>query len=302
MSVLNRLAINGVLTGKSRGAALCGDCIKLFKLLPAKSLDVVCGSPPYVLKGERYGADSRKWPIADWVPWMVEVTREAIRVVRNCVIWIVNGSVQKGRYLPACEGLVWRMYELGYVCERPVIWYKNSAPNRKDWFVNDWEFCLVFRPADSTRFWNGKLIATPPKYESGGDFRQRGKDGQRRQGGKYPQKPLTSPRDVIITYQEPGAVSGLVRATVGGGHMGSKLACENEAPYPEKLVKPLLQVTVPQGGSVGDPFCGSATTLSVAEQLGLQWVGFDIRQSQVDLAGRRIAEVRRKMADEKENV
>jgi hypothetical protein len=36
--------------------------------------------------------------------------------------------------------------------------------------------------------------------------------------------------------------------------MGSKLACENEAPYPEKLVKPLLQVTVPQGGSVCDPF------------------------------------------------
>jgi len=48
----------------------------------------------------------------------------------------------------------------------------------------------------------------------------------------------------------------------------------------------------PPGGIVIDPFSGSDTTVCVAEKWGRSGYGFDIRQSQVDLGYRCLAEVK----------
>ena len=261
------------------GTATAGDCLEKLSAMKTASVDLVIGSPPYAGKGERYGGKSKPWPTTDWVDWMQLVTQEAVRVSRNVVVWIVNGNVRKGRYNPACEGLVWRCFVDGIICERPAIWHKNAPPNRNDWFGNDWEFCLAFRPLHSTRYFDGKEIGTPRKYKTGGRFRQRTKTGERRLGNEYPENELTRPRDVL-------------RATVGGGHLGWKRAHENEAPYPEKIVEPFVRTCCPWGGIVLDPFCGSGTTLAVAEKFGRKWIGFDSRQSQIDLSMQRIAEIR----------
>lgn len=255
-----------------------GDCIQQLDAMLPNAVDLIIGSPPYAEKGERYGK-TKPWPTREWVEWMLQVTIKAIRVSRNCVVWVVNGSVRDGQYLPACEGLVWRAHEYGLTCERPAIWHKNAPPNRKDWFGNDWEYCLAFRPRESTRHFDWESIAEPPKYKAGGRFRQRNATGERRLGNEYPTNKLARPRDVF-------------RVTVGGGHLGSKLAHENEAPFPEGIAEPFVKVLCPVGGVVLDPFCGSGTTLAVAEKLGRQWIGIDCRASMVELSRRRIAEVR----------
>lgn len=259
-----------------------GDCLDVLKGMAAASVDLVIGSPPYAGKGERYG-EGDKWPLQDWIDWMFFVTREAVRVARNVVVWVVNGFVKDGIYNPACEGLVWACHRNGIRCERPVIWHKNAAPSQRPWFGNDWEFCLAFRPKQSTEYFDWEAIAEPPKFTAGGHFRQRNAKGKRTRGNDYPQSKLARPRDVI-------------RATVGGGHMGSKLAHENEAPYPEKLIEPFILTCCPVGGVVLDPFAGSGTTLAVAERLGRKWIGIDARDSQVELSGRRIEEVKGALA------
>jgi hypothetical protein len=206
---------------------------------------------------------------------MLRVTEEAVRVCRGYALWVVNGAVRDGRYLPACEGLVWQWHQRGGVCERPVIWHKNSPPNRKDWFANAWEFILAFRRPDVRPFFDWQAVAEPPKYTSGGHFRQRTTNGQRRRGSEYPQSKLARPKDVI-------------RVTVGGGHLGSALAHENEAPFPEKLAAHFVKACCPLGGTVLDPFMGSGTTCKVAVNLGRRAVGIDVRASQVQLASRRL--------------
>jgi len=70
--------------------------------------------------------------------------------------------------------------------------------------------------------------------------------------------------------------------------MGHKLAHENEAPFPESLVEPFVLSFCPPDGIVLDPFSGSGTTAAVAMLHGRRYIGIDIRQSQVDLANRRI--------------
>lgn len=76
----------------------------------------------------------------------------------------------------------------------------------------------------------------------------------------------------------------------GGGNIGSDLAHENEAPFPEKLAEFIVMSFCPPDGLVFDPFCGSGTVAAVCERLGRNSINSDIRQSQVDLTIRRIQE------------
>jgi len=72
--------------------------------------------------------------------------------------------------------------------------------------------------------------------------------------------------------------------------MGSDIAHENEAPYPESLVNFFVRSFCPPGGVVADPFMGSGTTAAVAIKNGRRFAGCDIRESEVKLANRRIKE------------
>jgi site-specific DNA-methyltransferase (adenine-specific) len=246
--------------------------------LSSKSVDLVLGSPPYC-DARTYGINAQR-KLQQWVGWMVQVTLEALRVSRGPVVWVVNGVVRKGEYWPAAEELLCAVRSAGGYLERPLIWHKNSPPNRKDWWVNDWEFvvCIKHEPG-SVPYFDWRSVAKPPKYKAGGAFRQRQRNGRRNRGNNYPQNALARPRDVL-------------RACVGGGQMGSKLAHENEAPFPESLIEQILPVLCPPQGTVLDPFCGSGTTAAVAKRLGRGYVACDLRESQVELTKRRLKEVK----------
>jgi hypothetical protein len=92
--------------------------------------------------------------------------------------------------------------------------------------------------------------------------------------------------DLVTCKIEPGDV---VRCLAGGNHMGSPLAHDNEAPYPERLAGFFVRSYCPPGGVVLDPFCGSGTTGAVAVRLGRRFVGFDVRPDQVELTRRRLS-------------
>lgn len=65
---------------------------------------------------------------------------------------------------------------------------------------------------------------------------------------------------------------------------------ENETQKPEGIVAPLLQYSVPAGGSVLDCFMGSGTTLVVAKAQGKRAVGIDVREEQCEAAARRLSQ------------
>ncbi len=268
------------------------DAIGFMATLPPDSVDLVFGSPPYVNKGARYQGEEkpRKWKCDEWIDFMLELTIRANRACRGDVMWVVNGNIKDSEYCPACEGLIWKWYESGRALERPCIWRKNPPCNRLDWYVNSWEYVLVFPKEGSTRHFDWEAVAQAPKFKSGGQFRQRDSKGERKLGSQYPQGKLVRPRDFIHDLPDSCYV------TVGGGHMGSPLSSQNEAPYPEKLVEYFLPVLSPLNGIVCDPFLGSGTTAKVALKYGRRFVGCDIRQNQIDLSNQRILEVSHSIA------
>ncbi len=246
-----------------------------------KSVDCVISSPPYTNR-RTYGQTGIARGLMDWVnDLMVPATEEALRVSRGPVLWVVNGCVKKGQYVPAVEVLIATLYArfatgvIDAALEHPLIWSKNAAPNRRDWWSNQWEYIVPIVPRSWKRYFDWQAIATPQKFKSGGVFRQRAVDGSRRVGKVYTRNALARPYDII-------------RATVGGGHMGHPLAHHNEAPFPESLVSQILPAICPAGGTVADPFCGSGTVGAVARRLERHaWLS-DIRRSQIELSRQRL--------------
>lgn len=101
--------------------------------------------------------------------------------------------------------------------------------------------------------------------------------------------------EAILAEYESG---GIAHCQVGGGQMGHKLAHENEAPYPVELAERYVLSFVPPGGVVLDPFCGSGTTVHAAVENRRRAVAFDVRQSQVELAARRMETVQPRLVVE----
>ena len=221
-------------------------------------------------------------PTDAWVEWMLQVTTEAVRVSRGDVLWVVNGAVKGGRYLPAVEGLIWRWHCNGGWCERPVIWTRMCRPIARTGSPTTGNPWSVSGSPDRGPTSIGRPWPSALKYTSGGRFRQRGTNGQRRLGNEYPKNKLACPRDVV-------------RVTVGGGHLGSRLAHLSVAPFPEDLVRYFVLALCPTGGIVADPFCGSGTTGKVAVKTGRRFIGCDIDPDQV--AGRIGASAKRRVVD-----
>lgn len=271
-----------------------GDAVRL--PFPDQCFSLVLGSPPYV-DARLYLEDGRDLGISrgcpEWVEWMLSVTAEAQRVCRGPVVWIAAGVTRDRNYWPACEGLMWEWFARGGHAYRPCYWHRVGIPGSggDQWFRADVEYAMCFKRPGALPWTDNTAMGEPPKFAPGGEVSHRRSDGQRVNG-------LCSTKrgtDGTLKYEKTGYIPPekanpgcLVRTNVGGGLLGSPIAHENEAPFPEALAEHFLRSLCPPGGTVLDPFSGSATTAAVAAKHGRRGLGFDLRRSQCELGARRI--------------
>lgn len=265
------------------------DCLEWLRAMPTDSADLVVCSPPYEA-ARTYGIDFKLRGQA-WVDWALERYLECVRVSRGAVVWVVEGQTRRFCWSASPVLLMADLHRRGVQLRKPPIYQRVGIPGGggPDWFRNDYEFCIA-----STK---GKLpwsdntaMGHTPKWAPGGDpshrlangrrvakvHTKRGQDEMQTQGYNPPAK------------ANPGNV---IACKVGGGRMGSELAHENEAPYPERVPEWFIRACCPPGGLVLDPFLGSGTTLAVAKKWGRCGAGCDVRASQIELARRRLDSV-----------
>lgn len=275
--------------------------------IPNMSVDLVFGSPPYV-DARNYLEDGKDLGISrdvhDWVEWMLLVTAECLRVSRGAVVWVAAGVTRDRNYQPACEGLMWEWFKRGGHAYRPCHWHRFGIPGSggDQWFRADVESVMCFKRPGALPWADPKATGKPPKYEAGGPMSNRLADGRRvgrDWSSRVRNRKPNGVRDVPDRpCHERYAVDGLVAnpgtlistGAAGGGNIGSRLAHENEAPFPEELAERFLLSLCPPSGLVLDPFSGSGTTVSVATMHGRNGIGLDLRQSQCELGQRRITE------------
>jgi site-specific DNA-methyltransferase (adenine-specific) len=263
---------------------LCGDNMELMRSMPDSSVDLVFTSPPYEaartygiefdLKGEAY------------VDWCLERYMECLRVSRGLVAWVIEGQTRQYRYTATPLLLMADLHRKGVHLRKPPAFARQGIPGSggPDWLRNDYEFIICATKGGKLPWADNMACGEPCKYKTGGAMSNRTVDGQRR-NAKTGKRLLGNNGRPEIT--NPG---NIIKCNVGGGHLGSHLAHENEAPFPEKLAEFFIRSFCPPAGIVLDPFCGSGTVPAVAKKWGRCFVGIDIRESQIELTKRRLLE------------
>lgn len=273
-----------------------GDAREIMRKLG--SVDLVFGSPPYC-DARTYGIKAQR-TCEEWVDWMLAITEVAAGISTGPVIWVAAGVTRDRNYWPACEGLMWEWWRRGgeHQLYRPCAFHRVGIPGSggKDWFRADWEYVMCFKPPGALAWADNTAAGHRPRWVAGSEISHRLTDGQwRNQCYTPPAKAnpgnlltgieyLKAAEDALDAYERGDVRSG----TVGGGHMGDRIAHNNEAPFPEWLAEVFVCSFCPPGGIVVDPFCGSGTTLAVARKWGRRGIGIDLRASQCDLTAGRL--------------
>lgn len=263
---------------------MVGDCLDVLRQFPDNHFDLIFCSPPYEnCRSYGIGFDLRG---QDWVDWAVERYIECTRVCRGLVAWVVEGKTKNFRWSATPALMIADLHRRGVRLRKPPIFHRVGIPGGggPDWWRNDYEFIVC--SSKGRLPWSDNLAAGhEQKYKSGGALSHRKKDGSRIDGKERLEK-VNSSRHKLAN---PGNVLHLV---TGGGHLGSRIAEEQEAPFPEALVDPFVRCFCPPGGIVGDIFCGSGTVAAVAIKTGRRYFCSDIREDQIELTRRRIDEAR----------
>lgn len=321
--------IASVLAGDRPYGFVAGECVPLLKDMEPGSVDLILGSPPYE-DARTYGIDFNLKG-QDWVDWMVEFFRAAVPVTRGLVVMVVgHGKTYKYRWSATPSLLEADLHRAGFDLRCPSIYYRHGVQGSggKDYFRYDHEWCVTVQNRDFAvgkgrnrgrlPWSNNVAFGHPPVYGPGGANTNRTasgrrvnqwgmtangeaqgnrrKDGQRQKKGRPSHVSSKRAQDGTMEVQQyrpptlanPGTV---IKCKVGGGHMGHPLAHENEAPYPASLAERFVLSFCPPGGVVLDPFSGSGTTVHVAHHYRRRGIGIDLRDSQVELATRRLAGV-----------
>lgn len=281
---------------------ILGDCLERLKEMESDSADLVFTSPPYEA-ARTYGIGFNLRG-QDWVDWAFARYVECVRVSRGLVAWVVEGQTRQFRYTATPALLMADLHRAGVKLRKPPIFHRVGIPGSggPDWLRNDWEW-IICAAKGKLPWSDNTACGAPPKYPAGGPPSHRLPDGTRTNdreklraagvtvGGRQSRTETGERRYSVYIPPKMANPGNVISCKVGGGHIGSRLAHDNEAPFPEKLAEFFIRSFCPPGGVVLDPFCGSGTTLKVALAHGRQAIGIDVRESQVELSGRRILEV-----------
>lgn len=266
-----------------------GDNLAIMRSMPDRSVDLVFTSPPYEA-ARTYGIGFNLRGQA-WVDWAVERFIECHRVSRGLVAWVIEGQTRQFRWSATPALFMADLHRRGVKLRKPPAFCRVGIPGSggPDWLRNDYEF-IVCASHGKLPWSDNTAMGKPPKFAPGGVPSHRLSNGRR--CNLVHTKTMANGRKAKQGYVAPKIANpgNLIDCHGGGGHMGSKLAHENEAPFPEKLAEFFIRSCCPPGGIVLDPHMGSGTVAAVAERHGRKWIGIDVRESQVELTGRRVAE------------
>ncbi len=301
---------------------ICGDCLEVMKDWPDGCVDLVFGSPPYE-DARTYGINFKLKGQA-WVDWMLLCVIESLRISKGLVAFVVEGKTKQFRWSATPILLMADLHRAGIHLRKPPAFHRIGIPGSggPDWLRNDYEFIVCCTNGRKLPWSDNTAMGHPPKWAPGGEMShrlsngtrknqwggsskstggERGKDGVLKQAKPKPSHKFTtklhtkaradgSMEEQMYAPPVKANPGNVIRCNVGGGQMGSPLAHENEASFPERLAEFFIRSFCPPAGIVVDLFSGSGTTVAVAEKWGRRWMGIDIRQSQADLTKRRVEE------------
>lgn len=247
-----------------------GDCVEVMAALPAESVDAIVTSPPYAMQRKStYGGIPEK----DYPAWTVAWMDEARRVLKPDGSAIINirPHIKNGQISDYTLRTRLALREAGWMELEELIWFKRSSPPmgstsrpRRAWESLHW-----FGK-------HGKAYSAPKANGAESD----------RIGAKGGRGYVVSPSD--------GFSSGTSRAhdvaEVNLGRPGrwDQDNIDHPAPFPVPVAEWCGKLITPPGGTILDPFNGSASTGVAALRNGWNYIGIDAVPEYIEMSGKRL--------------
>jgi hypothetical protein len=224
---------------------------------------------------------------------MHQVIRAAAPKVTGLIAIVCEGQTKRFRYSCAPVLLMADLHRAGFHLRKPPIFHRVGIPGSggPDWLRNDYEPIVCITRPGKLPWSDNTALGHPPTWAPGGALSHRVRDGHR--VGWAPNGTTAGDLHNGKGYDPPVLANpgNVIKCNVGGGQLGDKRAHRNEAPFPLKLAEFFVRSFCAPNGLVVDPFAGSGTTGHAAKKWGRRFAGCDIRESQVDLCRRRLADV-----------
>jgi len=249
-----------------RNRLLEGDCIRLMRDLPERSVDLIFADPPYNLQLQqelhrpnhsRVDGVTDAWDhfesFAAYDGFTEAWLKEARRVMQDdAAIWVIGSYHNIFRV-----GAI--LQDLGFWILNDIVWRKtNPMPNFRG---------RRFTNAHETLIWAAK------HEESRYTFNYRA------------MKALNEDLQMRSDWSLP-ICGGPERLRDGAGRKA------HATQKPEALLYRILLATSKPGDLVLDPFLGSGTTAAVAKRLGRDYLGFEREADYLRVAEERVAATR----------
>ena len=269
----------------SKGAAYCGDSLKLLKELPNDSVQLVMTSPPFALQRKKEYGNQEQHEYVDWLSEFAKLVYEKLRPDGSFVLDL-GGSYRKG--VPVRSLYNFRIPirfcdDIGFFLAEDFYWFNSSKlPSPIEWVnkrklrVKDsvntvWWFSKTEYPKADVRNVLApysermkKLLKNPEKYykpkvrPSGHNI---SKNFQKDNGGSIPSNLLQIPNSESSSQYLSGCKATSVK--------------RHPARFPAKLPEFFIRFLSDPDDLVVDIFSGSNTTGQVAEVEGRSWISFE---------------------------
>ena len=248
-----------------------GDCIDVMATLPAESVDAVITSPPYAMQRKAtYGGV----PEADYPAWTVAWMREARRLLKpdGSVVINIRPHIKNGQLSDYTLRTRLALRDDGWNEVDELIWHKTNAmpmgartKPRRSWESMHW-FSLHGRPF-SNPLANGKPATRTVDVQRFGQHVKHGWDHYNVSASTNP--PVSRCTDLV----------SLSKGAEQTGH---------PAPYPPALAEWVGKLVCPTGGTILDPFSGSASTGIAAIRNGWDYIGIEAMPEYAAMSRRRL--------------
>lgn len=255
-----------------------GDCIDVMRTLPAESVDAIVTSPPYAEQRKAtYGGISE----AEYPDWTVAWMAEAWRVLKPNGSAIINISPHKQRGQLSDYVLRTRLAirESGWAEIEEMIWHKpNAMPGGKpDRPRRVWESLLWYGKHGNA--WADPLAnGTPHKEPERGQKAFHTASPAKRQSWSH-----KGGSNGITPLRDKARATNLVAIA-----KARSTGLDHPAPFPVSLAEWCGRLICPPGGTILDPFSGSASTGVAAVRNGWNYIGIDAVQKYVDMSRKRL--------------
>jgi site-specific DNA-methyltransferase (adenine-specific) len=226
-----------------------GDCREIVPAL-GLTFDVVIADPPYGQTSLKWD----KWP-DNWLRTMAGVSQS---------LWCFGSLRMFTDH--------WAEFHAFWHLSQDVVWEKhNGSSFHADRFKRVHEQVAHFYQGG----WDA-IYKSPPKTH----------DATARSVRRKQRPPHMGHIEAGTTYESQDGGPRLMRSVIYARSMHG--SAENETQKPESLVSPLVEYGCRPGGRILSPFTGSGTDLLVARFSGRAAVGIEMRESQCEVAAKRL--------------